>query len=137
MKVAATMFKEGVSPRLDIADSVWIYHIDTDKQSAVLKEKCEAACEQADRLIALLKEKDITMVVCGGCPQYLLRMLIFHGIEIVPGAIGDPRPIVNQLARGEMPQSLPVLEGLTGRYCRFGCPAGARGRHGRRKNTRR
>jgi predicted Fe-Mo cluster-binding NifX family protein len=134
MKVAVTIFKEGVSPRLDIADSLWIYQIDKDREIATLKEKCGAACEQADQLIGLLKEKGISTVVCGGCPQYLLRMLTFHGVEIVPGVMGEPGDIVNRLAQGKLSHTLPALDGLTGRYCRHGHPGGARGRYGRRKN---
>ncbi len=132
MKVAVTMFKEGMSPRLDIADSLWIYQIDKEKKTATLNEKCNAAYEQPAQLIGILKEKGITAVICGGCPQYFLRMLVFHGVEVVPGVMGDPGPALNQLARGKSAHNSPgLLAPVRGRPCRRrsrGSPAAPPGR---------
>ncbi len=135
MNVAVTIFKEGVSPRLDIADSLWIYQIEKDKKIAILKEKCSAVCEQPDRLIGLLKEKGINTIVCGGCPHFFLRMLVFHGVLVVPGVMGDPEQAVNRLAQGTINPTFPVgAPGAMGRYCRHRCRSSG---GNKLKNTRR
>jgi predicted Fe-Mo cluster-binding NifX family protein len=127
MKVAVTMFKGGVSPRLDIADSLWIYDIDKEKQTATLQEKCSAGCEQPSPLIGLLKEKEITTVVCGGCPRFFLRMLVFHGVEVAPGVMGNPDQVLNRLAQGKPPSaSTAPMDELIGRYCRRRCCGSAK-----------
>jgi len=137
MKVAVTIFKGGVSPRLDITDSLWIYQIDEEHGNFLLKEKCEAAFEHVDQMIRLFTEKDVTRILCGGCPQFLLRMLILHDLEIIPGVMGDPEESIKQLAQGKFPPPLLGLGGLPGRFCRHGNPTGTWGRHGKRKNKRR
>lgn len=127
MRVAVTMFKGGVSPRLDIADSLWIYHIDKEKKTATLQEKCNAACEQPAQLIGLLKEKGIATVVCGGCPRFILRMLVYYGLEVAPGVMGDPDRVLNRLAQGKPAHVSPAqMDDLIGRYRRRRCCSGDR-----------
>jgi predicted Fe-Mo cluster-binding NifX family protein len=123
MMIAVAVFNDIVSPRLDIADNLWIYYIEQDKKIATFKEKCKAACERPDRLIGLLKEKGIKTVVCGGCPHFFLRMLAFNGVEVIPGVIGDPDQAVNRLAQGEtdLTSPGPLPGGSMGRYCRHRC----------------
>lgn len=124
MKVAVSMFKEGVSPRLDIADSIWIYQIDQNRGTATLQEKCGANCEQPTHLVELLKEKGINTIVCSGCPHFFLRMLVFHGIkvELARGFIGDPGQVLNRLAHGKPAHTFPLKPGpLMDRPCRRRC----------------
>ncbi|MDQ1353995.1 MAG: Nitro FeMo-Co protein [Acidobacteriota bacterium] len=127
MKVAVSMFKEGVSPRLDIADSLWIYRIDKDRETATLQEKCRITCEQPSQLIRLLKEKGISTIVCSGCPHFFLRMLVFHGVEVevAPGIMGDPDRVLNRLAQGKPAHASPAqMDELVGRYRRRRCCSG-------------
>ena len=121
MKVAIPLFRNGVSPRIDIADSLLIYDIDNGVVKR--KEKCSLTFEHAAQLISILQKKQITRVICAGCPQFFLRMLYFYGVEVVPGVTGDPEYIVKQLVEGKL-SDIP-LNGFTGRSC------GHRRRHGR------
>jgi len=122
MNVAVTMFKGGVSPRLDISDSIWVYHIETDKKTVTLLEKCSFSFAQPAQLVMFLKEKRITAVVCGGCPHFFLRMLVSHGVKVVPGIIGDLDQVLNRLAQGNLAYYSPAdFNGLPGRYCRRHC----------------
>jgi predicted Fe-Mo cluster-binding NifX family protein len=121
MKVAIPLFRNGVSPRIDIADSLLIYDID----NGVIKRKetCSLNFEYAAQLISILQEKQITRIICAGCPQFFLRMLYFYDIEVVPGVMEDPEYIVKQLVDGKL--SDISFKGLMGRSC------GHRYRHGR------
>ncbi|UCH96147.1 MAG: hypothetical protein JSV88_04635 [Candidatus Aminicenantes bacterium] len=129
MKVAIPLFRNGLSPRIDIADSLLIYDIDNGVVKR--KEKCSLIFEHANQLIAVLQKNQITRIICGGCPQFFLRMLSFHGVEVVPGMIGDPDYIVKQLLNRELPGI--SLNGFMGKTCghrrryrrgRRGCKSG-------------
>jgi predicted Fe-Mo cluster-binding NifX family protein len=101
MKVAIPLFRNGLSPRIDIADSLLIY--DIDNGAVKKKETCGLTFEHAAQLISILQKKQITRIICGGCPQFFLRMFYFYGVEVVPGVMGDPDHIVKQLVNGELP----------------------------------
>jgi predicted Fe-Mo cluster-binding NifX family protein len=121
MKVAIPLFRNGMSPRIDIADSLLIYDIDNGVVKG--KETCSLNFEHATQFISILQKKQITRIICAGCPQFFLRMLYFYGIEVVPGVMGNPEYIVKQLVDGKL-SDIP-LNGLMGRSC------GHRRRHGR------
>ncbi len=137
MKIAVSIFKENVSPRLDIADSLWLYQIDKRIHTAVLIEKCIATYDQPTQLIEWLKEKNVTSVVCGGCPHFFLRMLLFHGIEVAPGLTGDPANVALQIAKDSFqnPITLSNICGWRGHNC-FHCCKGHKHCHSNR-NTKR
>jgi hypothetical protein len=118
MKIAVSVFKECVSPRADIADSLWIYHIDKIKGIISSKETCNTSYKQPSQLIGFLKEKDVDTIVCGGCPKFLMRMLLFSGVDVVPGIFGNPDHVACQLARGEFVSIPPALSnGMQDIFC--------------------
>jgi predicted Fe-Mo cluster-binding NifX family protein len=121
MKVAIPLFRNGVSPRIDIADSLLIYDIDNGIVKG--KETCSLTFEHAAQIIPVLQKKQITRIICAGCPQYFFRMLYFYGVDVVPGVTGDPENIVKQLIDGKF-SDIP-LNGFMGGSC------GHRRRHGR------
>ena len=133
MKVAIPLFRNGVSPRIDIADSLLIYDIDNGIVKG--KETCSLTFEHAAQLIPVLQKKQITRIICAGCPQFFLRMLCFHGVEVVPGVMGDPEYIVKQLIDGKL-SDIPFngfMGGNCGRRRRHGCGGKGRIRQGKRK----
>jgi predicted Fe-Mo cluster-binding NifX family protein len=103
MKVGIMMFKEGISPRLDIADSLLIYDLDTNTGVAARRESCRLDFDQPFQLVSFLQEKGISTILCGGCPQFFWRMLFFYGFDVVPGVTGDPEDLVKLLAAGKLP----------------------------------
>jgi len=116
MKVAVSVFKNGVSPRLDIADSLLIYDIDADNGVVKQEETCQLMVEQPIELISILQRKEIKKIICGGCPQFFLRMLVFYGFDVVSGLTGNPGHIVKMLADGKL-TNLPS-PGPFGRRCK-------------------
>ena len=99
------MFKNGVSPRIDITDSLFIYNV--EKGSVTGQEKCPLSFEQPAELVSLLQEKDIKKIICGGCPQFYLRALNFYRFDVVHGVSGEPDRIIAQLIDGKL-DSLPL-----------------------------
>lgn len=107
MKVAVTVFKNGVSPRLDVADRLFVY--DVENGAVKRKEEWPLVFEQPFQLISMLRECGIKKIICGGCPQFLLRMLFAGGFEVLPGLAGDPGHVVNMLADGSLNQAPPCI----------------------------
>lgn len=105
MKVAITIFRNGISPRLDITDSLLIY--DIEKSSVKKKEMCNLSFKQPAELVSFLQEKDIRKIICGGCPQFYLRTLNFYGFDVTHGLSGNPDLIVKSLIDGKI-DCLPV-----------------------------
>jgi predicted Fe-Mo cluster-binding NifX family protein len=103
MKVAVTMFKNGVSPRVDITDSLLIYNI--EKGSVIGQEKYPLSFEQPSELVSFLLEKDIEKIICGGCPQFYLRSLNLYRFDVVHGVSGEPGRIIAQLLDGKLDNS--------------------------------
>lgn len=92
-----------MSPRLDITDSLLVY--DIENHVVKEKEQCDLVFEQPAQLISFLQKKQVNTIVCGGCPQFILRMLSFYGIDVVPGLTGDPESIVTMLINGKLNHS--------------------------------
>jgi hypothetical protein len=100
MKVGIPIFRNVVSPRLDIADGLLIYNIDNDVVNK--KEKCSLNFDQPAQLISILQKNEITTIICGGCSQFFLRNLVFFGFDVVSGLTGDPDHIVQIFAAGKL-----------------------------------
>ncbi|NIM15872.1 MAG: hypothetical protein GTO45_28080 [Candidatus Aminicenantes bacterium] len=115
MKVAIPVFKNGVSPRVDISDTLLIYNIDNGVVKE--KEKCSLDFDQPFQLVSFLQEKGISTILCGGCPQFFWRMLFFYGFDVVPGVMGDPEDLVKLLAAGKLPGMSSSYRGYMGRSC--------------------
>lgn len=111
MKVAISVFRNVVSPRLDSSDGLLIYDIDNDVVNK--KEKCSLNFDQPAQLISILQKKKITTVICGGCPQFFLRMLFFHGVDVIAGVTGNPDSIINVLMKGKL-KALPSINSFIG-----------------------
>jgi predicted Fe-Mo cluster-binding NifX family protein len=92
---------------LDISERLLIYDIDY----GVVKEKeeCRPAFDQPFQLISTLRANGIKTIVCGGCPQFLLRMLFSNGFEVLPGITGDPEHVVTMLADGTLDHGPPFI----------------------------
>ena len=108
------MFRNGVSPRVDITDNLLIYTIENG--SVTGQEKCPVSFEQPPELVSLLLEKEITKVICGGCPQFYLRALNYYRFDVVHGASGEPDRLIAQLIDGKL--GITPINGLCKRHRR-------------------
>lgn len=114
-KLAIMVFRGVVSPRLDIAEAIWVYH--QENQYARRFEICPVDIDIPGpmQLVMILKQKDIHAIICGGCPRYYLRVLIDAGFNIYMGGMGSPDELASQWASGQFPS--PTLDLLPGCYC--------------------
>ncbi len=103
MKVAMILFRNKMSPRVDVSDRLAVYELLNG--AARKEEEFSISIERPGQLVALLKEKHIAAVACGGCPGYFMRMLMSHGLDMLPGITGDPDEAAAQLA-GMEPETL-------------------------------
>ncbi|MCP4219132.1 MAG: hypothetical protein GY765_31140 [bacterium] len=111
MRVAISLFKECVTPRLDISDSILIYHIGGGAVAQV--ERYQQVLEQPGQLIAFLKEKQVDKVIVGGCPGFFLRMLLIYEFDVFVGLTGSPGDAIQLMLDGKLvAESLPA-----GRKC--------------------
>ena len=118
MRVAVTVFRNGVSPRVDIADTLLIYDIENGVIQE--KEKCSLIFDHPTQLISVLQKKQIATVLCGGCPQFFSRMLFFNGFEVMPGLAGDPELVIKNLIDGKLNHISPETCAPFGRKRRRG-----------------
>lgn len=74
MKAVVTVFNGGISPHVDIADSLWIYDIDKDRKIVSLQEKCSAeACEHPLQLKLMIHPRQWKNSEAGTQAPPLLR----------------------------------------------------------------
>ena len=127
MKVAVTIFRNGISPRVDITDSLLICDIENSRITK--QETCSLSFKQPAEMVSFLQEKDIGKIICGGCPQFYLRTLNFYGFDVSHGLSGNPDHIVKSLIDGtlnDIPQSKSCGRNRSRR--RESC----RGKHGKK-----
>jgi len=101
MRIAVALFNNNVSPRLDIADSVMLYHVNRGRIKK--KEMCALQCELPDRVAAYLKQVEAGIILCGSCPGYFSRILETTGFEVVCCQCGQPDQIVARFIQGRNP----------------------------------
>ena len=105
---------------MDISDSLLIYDI---REGAVNREEmCSLIYDEPYQLVSILQEKNISALVCGGCPRFFMRMFRFHDVEVIPGMTGNPEHVVKRLVQEKRP-FLPAAE----------FPGGCRRRRGKLK----
>jgi predicted Fe-Mo cluster-binding NifX family protein len=116
MKVAIPVFKSRVSPRIDVSDSLLVYDI----HNGVLKQKVipSLAFDYPAELVSFLQKNNIKQVICGGCPQFFLRALLFYGFDVAAGLSGDPGHIMKLFVEGKL-KNLPLCypDNPFGRRC--------------------
>jgi predicted Fe-Mo cluster-binding NifX family protein len=100
MKIAISIFRNNVSPRLDIAESFWIYEIQNGAVAG--KELITLAFDQVDQLIMFLRKENVEKVFCGGCPGFFMRMLTTQGFEVIINVGGKPEFVVQNYIEGKL-----------------------------------
>lgn len=105
MKVAVPLFKEKLSPRIDVADGFYFYNISEGVVHS--KQSFLWSSDHPVRLITFLREQNIDTVLCGGCPGFIFRMLGCRGVEVVRGVTGvnEPDSLVDLWISGSLKAS--------------------------------
>ncbi len=88
MKIAIMLFNGTVAPRADIADEIIIYEIDNKK--IVNKVKYNIFFVPYLFFNSLLMKIKIKLIICGSCPQPILRIIHSYGSDVILNRMGDP-----------------------------------------------
>ena len=86
---------------MDIADSLLIY--DAGINGLKEKTRCSLRFDHPAQLVSLLQENQVKKIICGGCPQFLARMLASHGFKLAVGLTGTPSKGSNPVIRNLIP----------------------------------
>lgn len=126
MKVAIPMFNSRVSPSFDFASNVLVATVDGG--SILEKEKYSLINLNPIRRSALLRQKGVNLLICGGISDFVGRLLVGNGIEIIPMIYGEAEEALNHFVKGHLNGKRRSLSIATesGRY------RGGRGRHRKR-----
>lgn len=118
MKIAVPVFKNGVSPRIDVSDGFLVYDINDGK--VMHKGFHNVSFEYPAELIVFLKKNNIEQIICGGYPRFFLRALLFYDFKVFASLSGDPDDILKLFVEGKL-QNLPAFSppaDPNGRRCR-------------------
>lgn len=114
MKVAVPVFNDRLSPRLDVADYLYVYSVEQKKIEKFEKVRLQI-CDPVE-LIALLQRLKVFTIICSGCPQYTLRLLSIYKIKVYYGFCCDLNYIENALESGDIDQTFKLSRKTGGRH---------------------
>ncbi|MCP4151007.1 MAG: hypothetical protein GY757_24905 [bacterium] len=111
MKVAVPVYKESLSPRLDISDGLVIYLL--DKGIVKQRKTVNPFPEQPSQLIAALQKEEVTKIIVAGCPKYFLRILLFNKFEVLCSTSNSADKALHLF----LDNKLDTLSPTSGNYC--------------------
>ncbi len=100
MNVAVPIYKEIVSPRLDMATELRIFRI-INSEIQNVNDISIIGIHPLQILNKFIDEK-INVVICGAANGFCLRFLYSNGIDVIPGIAGKVDEIMNMFLRGEL-----------------------------------
>ena len=103
MRIGVTMFRDNISPRLDISDSLLIYEIKNCQIKQ--KEKINLIYDQPGQLLTIFEKKKIDLIMCNSCPGYFSRMISANDKKIVSNVSGNPDEIVKMFINKKLQNS--------------------------------
>jgi predicted Fe-Mo cluster-binding NifX family protein len=130
LKVAIPTFNSRVSPRFDFAAKVLIATIENGKVSD--REHFSLTNLNTIRRSILLREQEVTVVICGGISNFSIRLLSENGIKVIPMIAGELEDVLEQFVMGHLVSS-PLPFSQRAKSGRYGLRKGKC--RGRRNNT--
>lgn len=118
MRLAIPIFRSRVSPVFDFSTKALIIELEQEKK--ISKQiNLEGLTPQAR--VDKLKDENIDIIICAGLSLPLHRMMIFAGIQVIPGIVGEVEEVLKAYETGDLKQK---------RFLMPGCC------HGRRRSRR-
>ncbi len=113
-RVAVTVFRGMVSPRLDAAEDIWIYEIENGniRRDSVYQVDTEHPVQVAE----FLQKDNVGTIICGGCPSYYMNVFVCFGLIVYPGLDGEPDLVIERYMSGDFPEPLHIQNALKCRY---------------------
>jgi predicted Fe-Mo cluster-binding NifX family protein len=98
MKIAVMVFSGVIAPRVDIAEEVIIYDIKNHKVAK--RNQYKIFSEPHLFFSSLLSRTNIKLILCGACPEYILKIIQSYGTEVILNRMGDPDEAVKKVLDG-------------------------------------
>ena len=117
MRLAMPIWRDRLSPVMDVATRLLI--IDLDDQKEIARREESIARQMAPQLARRLAELGVSVLICGGISQPLFALITAQGISVIPWMTGQSDEILSAYMDNR-------LHGH--RFLMPGCGRGGRGR---------
>ena len=99
MKIALTVWEDRISPVFDAATTLLLVDIDS---SGILKKRFTPLQPAGSmRLVEMLKQMNVSVLICGAISEGYASRLCFNGIELIPFISGKTEHVLETFTRGE------------------------------------
>lgn len=99
MKIALTVWEDRISPVFDAATTLMLVDIDND---GILKKRFTPLEPTGSmRLVEMLKQMNVSVLICGAISEGYASRLSFNGIKLFPFVSGKTEHVLETFARGE------------------------------------
>ncbi len=117
MTVAITVWGNRISPVFDSAQTLLVAEI---RDKRVVERKLQRfQATMFSRCLTLLQELDVRVLICGALCEGPVRLLEFHGIEVIPFVTGEAEEILECYVQGKDLQEFAMPGCGHARCCRW------------------
>ena len=117
MTVAITVWGTRISPVFDSAQTLLVAEICANR---VVERKIQRfQATMFSRCLNLLQELDVKGLICGALCEGPVRLLEFHGIEVIPFVTGEAEEILTCYVQGKDLQQFAMPGCGHARCCRW------------------
>lgn len=99
MNVAITVWGDRISPVFDSARTLLVAEIREDQVAGRKIQMFQATV--FNRCLRLLEELDVRVLICGALCEGPVRLLEFHGIEVIPFVTGEAEKVLECYVQGK------------------------------------
>ena len=118
MNIAIPVYGERVMPRFGCAREMIIVSVD-DAANFLLKKRFALEAGDFLSLPGLLTAEQISLVICGGIHPRFQQFLAENKIQIIWGAVGDWRTVLQEYLDGNLQTNPRICKHQGGRNFRF------------------
>ncbi|TKB24015.1 dinitrogenase iron-molybdenum cofactor biosynthesis domain-containing protein [Desulfopila sp. IMCC35006] len=99
MNVAITVWGNRISPVFDSAQTLLVAEI---REKQIVDRKIQRfQATMFSRCLGLLQELDVRVLICGALCEGPVRLLEFHGVEVIPFVTGEVEEILACFVEGK------------------------------------
>lgn len=99
MNVAITVWGDRISPVFDSARTLLVAEIREDQVAGRKIQMFQSTV--FNRCLRLLEELDVRVLICGALCEGPVRLLEFHGIEVIPFVTGEAEKVLECYVQGK------------------------------------
>lgn len=116
MKIAITVWGNRISPVFDAASTLLLVEIDGNDVASRDIRLCQPS--RHDSFVALLKDNDVQLLICGAICEPAVKRLEATGLEVVPFLAGEVEQLIESCLEGQDFTEFAMPGCRHGRCCR-------------------